>query len=211
MQPCFLKIISFFSMYSSFISKPDSGPAFACAYKAIDPTCRSMLYREALMYSQRCPCSPVEDGQAGHSLCSGLQGSGSVWALGHLNPLHCTQRLPTVCPLSCGAEESWANSLRKCPGCGLQGKQKGGWKRVELLQFCFFLPPSSAGQLTEGQRTLVFSCYFCCSSSVLFEIWCFRQKKGGQSIMKEKERGKVCVKSEQLLEWLLGILCHIPK
>lgn len=124
-----------FSMYvSGFMSKPDTGPAFACTYKTIDPTCRWMLYREALMYSQSCPCSPVEDGQAGHSLCSGLQGSGSVWALGHLNPLHCTQRLPTVCPLSCGAEGSWANSLRKRPGCGLQGKQKGGWKSPHLQQ-----------------------------------------------------------------------------
>lgn len=50
--------------------------------------------------------------------------------------------------------------------------------------------------------------FFCCSS-VLFEIWRFRQKKGGQS--ERKREGEVSVKSEQLLEWLLGILCHIPK
>lgn len=130
---------SFFSMrVSGFMSKPDTGPAFACSHNAVDPTCHWMLYQEASMYSQSCPCSPVEEGQAGHSLCSGLQGSGSVWALGHLNPLHCTQRLPTVCPLSCGADGSWVNSLRKRPGCGLQGKQKGGRKRERLLQFCLF-------------------------------------------------------------------------
>jgi len=37
------------------MSKPDTGPAFACTYKAVDPTCRWMLYWEALMYSQSCP------------------------------------------------------------------------------------------------------------------------------------------------------------
>ncbi len=134
---------SFFSMrVSGFMSKPDTGPAFACSHKAVDPTCHWMLYQEASMYSQSFPCSPVEEGQAGHSLCSGLQGSGSVWALGHLNPLHCTQRLPTVCPLSCGADGSWVNSLRKHPGCGLQGKQKGGRKRERLLHFgVFFFYP----------------------------------------------------------------------
>ncbi len=172
---------------SGFMSKPDTGPAFACSHKAVDPTCHWMLYQEASMYSQSFPCSPVEEGQAGHSLCSGLQGSGSVWALGHLNPLHCTQRLPTVCPLSCGADGSWVNSLRKHPGCGLQGKQKGGRKRERLLHFVFFFfypvfsktinwgPEDSSPQLL----------FFCGSSSVLFEIWCFRQKKGGQSIERE--------------------------
>ncbi len=196
MQTGFSQILlSFQCVFSGFMSKPDSGPAFACSHNAVDPTCHWMLYQEASMYSQSCPCSPVEEGQAGHSLCSGLQGSGSVWALGHLNPLHCTQRLPTVCPLSCGADGSWVNSLRKRPGCGLQGKQKGGRKRERLLQFCLFFSFTPVFSRTinwgpeDSSPQLLF---FSCSSSVLFEIWCFRQRKA-VSLSKENKRGGKCV------------------
>ncbi len=178
---------SFFSMrVSGFMSKPDTGPAFACSHKAVDPTCHWMLYQEASMYSQSFPCSPVEEGQAGHSLCSGLQGSG--FCLGpwpsESTPLHSEAAHSLSSQLWSWWElgELPQETSRLRPTGQTEGRPE---ERLLHFVFFFFYPVFSKTINWGPEDSSPQLLFFCGSSSVLFEIWCFRQKKGGQSIERE--------------------------
>ncbi|KAK1803960.1 hypothetical protein P4O66_003897 [Electrophorus voltai] len=91
-----------------------------------------------------------------------VQGAPGAWFhLGHLTLLHWVKRLPTVCPLSCGAEGSLVGPFRKRSGCGLRGKQKGGCRRrspAPPRSLC--LAPSFTGILTAGYQTPLLECCF---------------------------------------------------